>query len=94
MVEFGMDVQQATEAANMGSYQNHTSFGEHLSEPGKLLLRADTPLDTMFRLQDMGYSIVNEGKTSGPINAIFVDQAHGTLMGGSSDYGDDYGVAW
>lgn len=94
MVEFGMDVQQATEAANMGSYQNHTSFGEHLSEPGKLLLRADTPLDTMFRLQDMGYSIVNEGKTSGPINAIFVDQAHGTLMGGSSDYGDDYGVSW
>ena len=94
MVEFGMDVQQAAEAANMGSYQNHTSFGEHLSEPGKLLLRADTPLDTMFRLQDMGYSIVNEGKTSGPINAIFVDQAHGTLMGGSSDYGDDYGVAW
>jgi gamma-glutamyltranspeptidase/glutathione hydrolase len=94
MVEFGMDVQQATEAANMGSYQNHTSFGEHLSEPGKLLLRTDTPLDTMFRLQDMGYSIVNEGKTSGPINAIFVDQAHGTLMGGSSDYGDDYGVAW
>lgn len=94
VVEFGMDVQQATEAANMGSYQAHSSFGEHTSEPGKLLLRADTALDTQFRLQDMGYTIVNESKSSGPINAIFIDQQHGTLMGGSSDYGDDYGIAW
>jgi len=94
VVEFGMDVQQATEAANMGSYQAHSSFGEHTSEPGKLLLRADTPLDTQFRLQAMGYTIVNESKSSGPINAIFIDQQHGTLMGGSSDYGDDYGIAW
>ena len=94
MVEFGMDVQQATEAANMGSYQAHSSFGDHTSEPGKLLLRADIPLDTQFRLHDMGYTIVNESKSSGPINAIFIDQQHGTLMGGSSDYGDDYGIAW
>ena len=94
MVEFGMDVQQATEAANMGSYQAHSSFGDHTSEPGKLLLRADTPLETQFRLHDMGYTIVNESKSSGPINAIFIDQQHGTLMGGSSDYGDDYGIAW
>ena len=42
----------------------------------------------------MGYTIVNESKSSGPINAIFIDQQHGTLMGGSSDYGDDYGIAW
>lgn len=94
VVEFGMDVQQASEAANMGSYQSHTSFGEMLAEPGKLLLRADMPLDIQFRLQAMGYSIVNESKTSGPINGIFIDQQHGTLMGGSSDYGDDYGIAW
>lgn len=94
VVEFGMDVQQASEAANMGSYQAHTSFGEKLAEPGKLLLRADTPLDLQYRLQAMGYSIVNEGKTSGPINGIFIDQQHGTFMGGASDYGDDYGIAW
>ncbi|MES2605382.1 MAG: gamma-glutamyltransferase [Pseudomonadota bacterium] len=94
VVEFGMDVQQASEAANMGSYQAHTSFGDHVTEPGKLLLRTDTPLDVQFRLQDMGYTIVNENLTSGPINGIFIDQAHKTLMGGSSNYGDDYGVAW
>jgi gamma-glutamyltranspeptidase/glutathione hydrolase len=94
VVEFGMDPQQASEAANMGSYQVHSSFGDHTSEPGKLLLRADTPLQTQVQLTRMGYDIVVEGKSSGPINGILFDQAQGTMTGGSSDYGDDYGVAW
>ena len=42
----------------------------------------------------MGYRIETEKKTSGPINAIFFDRDHGTMWGGSSDYGDDYGIAW
>jgi len=94
IVEFGMDVQQATEAAHIGSYQAHDSFGEHTSEPGKLQLRADIPLPVQFRLQQMGYTVVNEELTSGPINGIFIDQKHHTLMGGSSNFGDDYGIAW
>jgi len=94
VVEFGMDVQQATEAANFGSYQVHSSFGNHAIEPGKLLLRADTPMHVMQQMERMGYLVVLEGKSSGPINAIYFDQQHGTMMGGSSDYGDDYGIAW
>jgi len=94
VVEFGMDVQQATEAANFTSYQMHSSFGEHLSQPGRLLLRADTPRQVMQQMERMGYTIVLEGKSSGPINAIYFDQQHGTMMGGSSDYGDDHGIAW
>jgi len=94
VVEFGMDVQQATEAANFGSYQVHSSFGDHAIEPGKLLLRADTPMHVMQQMERMGYLVVLEGKSSGPINAIYFDQQHGTMMGGSSDYGDDYGIAW
>jgi gamma-glutamyltranspeptidase/glutathione hydrolase len=42
----------------------------------------------------MGYKIRSAAKTSGPINAIYLDREHGTMWGGSSDYGDDYGVAW
>ncbi|MDR2212956.1 MAG: gamma-glutamyltransferase [Pseudomonadales bacterium] len=94
VVEFGMDPQQASEAANMGSYQLHSSFGAPVSEPGKLLLRADTPSQTQTQLMRMGYDIVLEGKTSGPINGIYFDQEQGSMIGGSSDYGDDYGIAW
>jgi hypothetical protein len=35
-----------------------------------------------------------EERTSGPINAVFFDREHGTLWGGSSNHGDDYGIAW
>jgi gamma-glutamyltranspeptidase/glutathione hydrolase len=94
VVEFGMDPQEASEAANFNSYQVHSSFGARVSEPGKLLLRADTPYETQARLSQMGYTIFNQRLTSGPINAIYFDQEHGTMVGGSSDFGDDYGVAW
>jgi gamma-glutamyltranspeptidase/glutathione hydrolase len=42
----------------------------------------------------MGYLPQYRGKTSGPINAIMFDQEQGTFMGGASDFGDDYGLAW
>jgi gamma-glutamyltranspeptidase/glutathione hydrolase len=31
---------------------------------------------------------------SSPINAIFFDWKHGSFWGGSSNHGDDYGIAW
>jgi gamma-glutamyltranspeptidase/glutathione hydrolase len=29
-----------------------------------------------------------------PINAILLDHEHGTMWGGSSNHGEDYGIAW
>lgn len=94
IVEFGMDVQQATEAANFNSYQLHSSFGDHTTQPGRLLLREDSSLLLRIGLTAMGYAVETEELTSGPINGIYFDQANGTMMGGSSNYGDDYGIAW
>jgi gamma-glutamyltranspeptidase/glutathione hydrolase len=42
----------------------------------------------------MGYTLEFEERTSGPINGILFDRAHGTMWGASSNYGEDYGVAW
>jgi gamma-glutamyltranspeptidase/glutathione hydrolase len=94
VVEFGMNVQQATEAAHFNSYQMHSSFGGHETEPGRLLLRDDVPSWVSKDLQRMGYRIETASHTSGPITAIFFDQQHGTLWGGASDFGEDYGIAW
>ena len=93
-VEFGMSVQQAVEAANVNSYQMHDSFGDHTAEPGRLIVRADTPSWVRAELERMGYRIETWERTSGPINAIYVDRQHGSLWGGSSDFGEDYGIAW
>ncbi len=41
-----------------------------------------------------GYRLEYAKLTSGPINAIFFDRRHGTMWGGSSHHGEDYGIAW
>src|SRR5205807_6170417 len=38
VVEFGMTVQQATEAPNINSFQMRSSFGQHETRPGRILL--------------------------------------------------------
>jgi gamma-glutamyltranspeptidase/glutathione hydrolase len=94
VVEFGMNVQEACEAANINSYQMRSSFGAHDSRPGKILVNQQLPPWVRSELQHMGYTLDSAARTSGPINAIFVDREHGTIWGGSSDDGDDYGIAW
>ena len=94
VVEFGMTVQQATEAANFNSFQMHSSFGQHESIPSKILLNDEVPPWVRSELRRMGYTTVFERLTSGPINAILLDLKHGTMWGGSSNYGEDYGIGW
>ena len=94
VVEFGMTVQEATEAANITSYQMRDSFADHQSFPGRLALNTLTPPWVREQLTRMGYTLEFEERTSGPINAIFVDRKHGTQWGGSSNYGQDYGIGW
>lgn len=94
VVEFGMTVQEAAEAANINSFQMRNSFGEHSSKPGKLLLQEEVPPWVRRELKRMGYEMTFEPRTSGPINAIYFDQKHGTLWGGASHHGEDYGIAW
>jgi gamma-glutamyltranspeptidase/glutathione hydrolase len=94
MVEFGMNVQQACEAANIISYQMHSSFGNHESSPGRLQLNEKVPGWVRNMLDEMGYRLNYGRYTSGPMNAIFFDWKHGTFWGGSSNHGEDYGIAW
>ena len=37
---------------------------------------------------------VRSRQPSGPINAIFFDRQYGTMWGGASHHGEDYGIAW
>jgi gamma-glutamyltranspeptidase/glutathione hydrolase len=92
--EFGMTVQEATEAANINSFQMRSSFGQHESRPGKMQIHASLPPWVREELEKMGYELEVRAKTSGPINAIYFDRAHGTMWGGSSDHGEDYGIGW
>jgi gamma-glutamyltranspeptidase/glutathione hydrolase len=94
VVEFGMNVQEAVEAPNVTSYQFRDSFGEHESKPGKLTLNEKMPEWVRDELRRMGYTLDFARLTSGPINAIYFDRKNGTFWGGSSNHGEDYGIAW
>lgn len=94
MVEFGMNVQQAAEAPNITSYQMQSSFGAHQSEPGRLDVTGKVPEWVRSELGDMGYEVRTVERTYSPITAIYFDAETGTMWGGASDYGEDYGVAW
>ena len=58
------------------------------------MLRRDVPPWVQSQLREMGYRVETRRRTSGPITAIVFDHEHGTMWGGASDYGEDYGVAW
>ena len=99
IVEFGMTVQEATEAANINTNQLWLSLGgEKLEDrqprPGYILVNNNTPAWTQKDLRKMGYTLSFGDRTSGPVNAIFFDTKHHSFWGGSSNYGEDYGIGW
>jgi gamma-glutamyltranspeptidase/glutathione hydrolase len=94
VVEWDMTVQQAAEAPNVNSAQMRSSFGDHETRPGRLLVASSTPETVRAALRQMGYVLEFAERTSGPINAIYFDRKHRTMWGGSSHHGEDYGIAW
>lgn len=94
VVEFGMTVQEAAEGANITSYQLRDSFGAHESFPGRLMLTSSVPEWVRNELLRKGYKLELTANNSGPITAIYLDRAHGTLWGAAAYHGEDYGIAW
>jgi gamma-glutamyltranspeptidase/glutathione hydrolase len=70
------------------------SFQEHAIAPGRLSVNETIPQKIRDMLANMGYDVDARKYTSGPLNAIFFDWEHGTFWGGSSNYGEDYGIGW
>ena len=99
IVEFGMTVQQSTEAANFNTNQlwlslGGTKMGDRVPRPGEILLSNTSSDSLRTELKNMGYKIRLGNRTSGPINAIYFDTKHGSFWGGSSNNGEDYGIGW
>ncbi|HCZ35399.1 MAG TPA: gamma-glutamyltransferase, partial [Cytophagales bacterium] len=71
VVEFGMTVQESTEAPNINSDQLWLSLGGEDRKPkyGNILLHESTPFYVRKELQGMGYRLRFDDRTSGPINA-------------------------
>jgi len=89
-----MNVQEAVEAPNFWSFQLRNSFGDHRAQPGRILLNEKLPAWVREELVEMGYEPEYRERTSGPITAMEFDHDEGVIMGGASDFGEDYGIGW
>jgi gamma-glutamyltranspeptidase / glutathione hydrolase len=94
VVEFGMTVQEATEAPSFKTFQMNSSFGDHERKAGHLTLNDLMPPWSRNELRNKGYILKYEPRTSGPVNAIWFDWANNSMWGGSSNHGEDYGIGW
>lgn len=99
VVEFDMTVQEAVEAPNVNTDQLWLSLGgtkiaERKPKNNLLLLNSSTLPYIRNQLASKGYTLRYADRTSGPVNAIYFDWKHKTLWGGSSNHGEDYGIAW
>ncbi|MCH2098309.1 MAG: gamma-glutamyltransferase, partial [Pseudomonadales bacterium] len=94
MHHHGMNVQEASEAANFWSFQFRNSFDDHRAVPGRILLNSETPRWVVEELEERGYDAITRDRTSGPLMGIEIDHVRGIFMGGASNHGDAYGLAW
>ena len=94
-VEFGMTVQQATRLPNINSFQMRSSFGEHESRPGRILLANSTPQNVRDELIENGiHTYVSKNEHPGRSPRSFLDQEHKINVGGSEHSRRRLWIAW
>jgi len=71
-----------------------STFGTQTATPSDLRVDARTPEDIIKALMGTGYRVRTAQCNAGPMNAIFFDWKHGSFWAGSSNNGEDYGIAW
>ena len=104
VVEFGMDVQEASEAPKFESFQMQGSFGLHPIFPGRISLDNRIAKEVSDALGTKGYKPIYwkggvRGEHGGALTTLGINQKHGTLEGGQGIpdgqwSGVRYGIAW
>jgi len=104
VIKFGMNIQEACEAAKFCSYQMHSSFGAHPKGLGRIDLDSRIPQKVVGKLKDMGYNVhvltpdllssTPGGELPSALTAILFDWEHQIFLGGASFQHERYGIAW
>jgi gamma-glutamyltranspeptidase/glutathione hydrolase len=104
VVEFGYDLQDATEAPKFEAFQMQGSFGNHPAFPGRISLDTRISKDVFDALATKGYKPVYwkggvKGEHAGAFSTLRVDHKHKSLEGGQGLpdgqwSGVRYGIGW
>ncbi len=100
-VVFGMEVQDAIEAARFSSVHFPSSFYPHHATPGGLRVEGRLPETVRAELARRGHGVtVDEDWVQGDVLCIRVDEARGVLRGGADPRGEisrrmpSYAIGW
>ena len=89
LVEFGMGVQEAIEAARFSSVHFPSSFHPHGAVAGGLRLEGRVSATVRSELDERGHVVEVEGDwVAGDVLAIVVDERQGVLRGGADPRGE------
>jgi len=71
-----------------------SAFGLHDARHGRMQLNDWIPGWVRHRLRRRYCALEFAKYTSGPISAIMLDRARGSMWGAEGNFGEDYGIAW
>ena len=94
-VEFGMNIQQAIEAARWSTTSFPASDFPHTMYPGEMSVESRIPETVREDLVKRGHKLKVVGAwTLGATSAIVIDPETGLLSAGADPRGDNYALAW
>jgi gamma-glutamyltranspeptidase/glutathione hydrolase len=101
LVEFGMEVQEAIEAARFSSLHFPSSFYPHGATPGGLRVENRVPEAVRAKLAARGHVVEVDGDwAAGDVLALVVDERHRVIRGGADPRGEvtrrmpSYAIGW
>jgi gamma-glutamyltranspeptidase/glutathione hydrolase len=95
MIDFGMNVQEAGDAPRIQHFGSQTPTGRPIApEGGSVAAESGIPEAALEALRKKGHQIIRAPGSFGGYQAIFIDQTHGTLHGGSDPRKDGCAVGY
>ena len=95
MIDFGMNVQEAGDAARIQHFGSQTPTGEPLAPGGGVIgVESGIPADTILALQALGHQVRRAPGSFGGYQAILIDDQHGVLHGGTDPRKDGCAVGY
>ncbi len=94
MIDFGMNPQQAGDAARIRHDGSSTPTGDIMTDGGIVLLEPGVPETTAEELRRRGHKVTRTGWGSGGYQAILIDHENGMLHGGSDPRKDGAAIGY
>lgn len=95
MIDFGMNVQEAGDAARVRHMGSQTPTGQPMdADGGKVAVEAGIPEASIKALKERGHTIVTSPGSFGGYQGILIDAAQGVLHGGTDPRKDGAAVGY